>query len=186
MNGRDQKKNLIYLTGFMGSGKSTLAPILANTLGYSYRDIDAEIERITGKQIAAIFTEHGEEFFRDVERKLLLEVSSTEKGCVISLGGGTIANDANLRIVKSSGVLVYLKADTEQIVRRMKFKADRPLLKTKDGTRLSEEELRARIKQLLSQRQPYYVQADVTIMTDEQNIGFTIDEIVRSIGQLVD
>ena len=182
----ERRKNLIYLTGFMGSGKSTLAPILANTLGYSHRDIDSEIERITGKRITTIFADHGEEFFRNVERKLLLEVSSTEKGCVISLGGGTLANDANLRIIKSSGILVYLKADAEQIFRRVRFKADRPLLKTKDGKPLSEEELHARITLLLLEREPYYQQADLTIMTDEQNVGITVDEIARSIGQLID
>jgi shikimate kinase len=186
MIGKAHKKNLIYLTGFMGSGKSTLAPILANTLGYSHRDIDAEIERLTGKRITTIFADQGEEFFRDVERKILLEVSATEHGCVISLGGGTIANDTNLRIIKSSGILVYLKADAEQIFRRMRFKTDRPLLKSADGTPLSEDEMRTRINLLLVQREPYYQHADVTIMTDARNVGNTIDEIVRSIGQLVD
>ena len=186
MDGKAHKKNLIYLTGFMGSGKSTLAPILANTLGYSHRDIDTEIERITGKRVTTIFSDQGEEFFRDVERKILLEVSSTQQGCVISLGGGTIANDTNLRIIKSSGVLVYLKADADQIFRRMRFKTDRPLLKAKDGRPLSEEEMRARINALLVQREPYYQHADVTIMTDARNVGATIDEIVRAIGRLVD
>src|SRR5437773_606281 len=115
----ERRKNLIYLTGFMGSGKSTLAPILANTLGYSYRDIDAEIERITGRPITSIFSDQGESFFRDVERRILAEIGSTEKGCVISLGGGTIANETNLQIIKSSGILIYLKADAEQILRRV-------------------------------------------------------------------
>jgi shikimate kinase len=180
-----RRKNLIYLTGFMGSGKSTIAPILANTLGYTCRDIDAEIERITGKKVSDIFTDHGETYFRDVERRLLRESSRLE-GCVISLGGGTIANNLNLQIIKASGVLVYLAASAEQIFRRVRFKTNRPLLLTPDGDRLSEEDLRNRIILLMSERAPYYEQADVTIVTGDQPVGLTIDRVVRAINQLVE
>jgi len=180
-----RRKNLIYLTGFMGSGKSTIAPILANTLGYTSRDIDAEIEQITGKRVSDIFTDYGETYFRDVEHKLLRESSRLE-GAVISLGGGTIANQANLEIVKSSGVLVYLAANVDQILRRVRHKTDRPMLLTPDGDRLSEERLRERIALLLCERAPYYQQADVTIVTGDQPVGHTIDRIVRAINQLVE
>lgn len=185
MNEPDRRKNLIYLTGFMGSGKSTLAPILANTLGYTYRDIDAEIERLTGKKVNEIFTDSGEAYFREVERKLLLDISAEACECVVSLGGGTIASDANLQIIKSSGILVYLKADAEQIYQRVRSKTDRPLLKTPDGRRLGEEDLRSRIRQLLLQREPYYLQADVTIVTGDRRVGLTVDEIVRAVSQLM-
>ena len=145
------KKNLIYLTGFMGSGKSTIAPILANTLGYNYLDIDLEIEKAAGKTVSEIFLESGEDYFRDIERKLLQEVSRQE-GCVVSLGGGTIANEGNLKLVKSSGVLIYLKIEPDQILQRMKFKTDRPLLKSADGRQLSDDELRTRVTLLLDAR----------------------------------
>ena len=180
-----RRKNLIYLTGFMGSGKSTIAPILANTLGYASRDIDAEIEQITGKKVSDIFTEYGEEYFRGVEHTLLQETSRLE-GCIISLGGGTIANPANLQLVKSSGVLVYLAANVEQILRRVRHKTNRPLLLTPEGDRLSEEQLRDRIASLLTERAPFYKQADVTIVTGDQPVGLTIDKIVRAISQLVE
>ena len=180
-----RRKNLIYLTGFMGSGKSTIAPILANTLGYSSRDIDVEIERITGKRVSDIFTDHGERYFREVERKLLQE-SALLEGCIISLGGGTIANQANLQIVKSSGVLVYLSASVEQIFRRVRHKTNRPLLLTPDGERLSEEDLLTKITLLMNERAPYYEQADVTIVTGDQPVGLTIDKLVRAINQLVE
>src|ERR1041384_4110889 len=120
-----RRKNLIYLTGFMGSGKSTIAPILANTLGYTSRDIDAEIEQVTGKKVSDIFTDHGETYFRETEQRLLRESSKLE-GCIVSLGGGTIANTANLQIVKSSGVLVYLMASVDQILRRVRHKTNKP------------------------------------------------------------
>lgn len=182
---RKRRKNLIYLTGFMGSGKSTIAPILANTLGYASRDIDTEIEHITGKKVSDIFTDYGEQYFRDVEHRLLQEASRLE-GCIISLGGGTIANQINLQIVKSSGVLVYLAASADQILRRVRHKTNRPLLLTPGGDRLSEEDLRNRISLLLTERAPYYEQADVTIVTGDQPVGLTIDKIVRAINQLVE
>ena len=180
-----RRKNLIYLTGFMGSGKSTIAPILANTLGYEYVDIDAEIEKATGKKVPEIFSEHGEKYFRDVERTLLQNTSLRHE-CVVSLGGGTIASEENLTIIKSSGLLIYLKADAEQIFRRMRHKSDRPLLQTPDGDRLNEPELRARIQNLLNAREPFYLQSDLTIQTDESPVGKTVDTIVRRISSFTE
>ncbi|MBI4549238.1 MAG: shikimate kinase [Ignavibacteriae bacterium] len=179
------KKNLIYLTGFMGSGKSTIAPLLANTLGYDYLDIDTEIQRITGKTISDIFSELGEEYFRQVERQVLYDVSRRNM-YVISLGGGTVANQNNVNIIKASGVLVYLKTEPEEIFHRMRFKTDRPLLKTPEGNPLSDEELRVRIQHLITAREPFYSQADVTIVADDRRIGVTVDEIVRHIKHLIE
>ena len=180
-----RRKNLIYLTGFMGSGKSTIAPILANTLGYSSRDIDAEIEHVTGKKVSDIFTDHGEPYFRGIEHRLLEESTHLE-GCIISLGGGTIANHANLSLVKSAGVLVYLAASVDQILRRVRTKVNRPLLLSPEGERLGEDELRDRISRLMSERAPFYEQADVTILTGDHALGVTIDKIVRAVNQLVE
>ncbi len=180
-----RRKNLIYLTGFMGSGKSTIAPILANTLGYSSRDIDAEIESITGRRVSDIFTDFGEPYFRGIERSLLEESTHLE-GCIISLGGGTIAHQSNLHIVKSAGILVYLSASVEQILRRVRTKVNRPLLLGPGGERLTEDELRSRITRLMNERAQYYEQADVTILTGDQPVGLTIDKIVRAITQLVE
>ena len=178
------KKDLLYLTGFMGSGKSSIAPILANTLGYDSVDVDVEVEKITGKKVSEIFFELGEDYFRSVERTLLEELSKRH-GCVISLGGGTIASASNLSIIKSTGVLVYLKLDAEHIFRRLKSKKNRPLLFTKEGAPIPDEELRAKITALLTDREPFYKQADVTIIADDLRIGLTVDEIVRHTRRLI-
>ncbi len=180
-----QKKSLVYLAGFMGSGKSTIAPILANTIGYDTVDIDTEIEKVTGKKVSEIFSDLGEHFFRETERKLLHEISRRQ-ACVVSLGGGTIANDENLQLVKATGVLVYLKTDIEHIIQRMKFKRDRPLLKTQEGSLLPDDELRIRINFLLESREPFYNQADLTIPTNEARVGLTVDELVRSLKWLIE
>jgi shikimate kinase len=169
----------------MGSGKSTIAPILANALGYAHRDVDAEIESITGKRVNEIFSDDGEAFFREIEHRVLLGVSSQTDGCVVSLGGGTLANETNLGIVKSTGLLVYLQVDIDQIVRRMRFKTDRPLLNNDEGGRLDELELRQRIEHLLETRKPYYAQADLTITTGDRAVGVTVDDIVRMIRPFI-
>ncbi len=178
------RKNTVYLTGFMGSGKSSIAPILANTLGYGSVDIDAEIERLTGKRVVEIFYDRGEDFFRSVERQLLEEVS-TRHTCVVSLGGGTIAQGHNLHIIKSTGILVYLRLDAEHIFRRLKFKKNRPLLVQSDGSRLPDDELHARIEKLLAAREPFYSQSDIIITTNDLRIGLTVDEIVRRLKPLI-
>ncbi|MBI1803668.1 MAG: shikimate kinase [Ignavibacteriae bacterium] len=173
-------KKLIYLTGFMGSGKSTIAPILANTLGYFFVDIDDEIQKATGKRITDLFSELGESRFREIEHQLLSKASQSD-ACVVSLGGGTIADQSNLLLVKSSGILVYLKTGVDHILHRLRNKTDRPLLKSLNGEKMNEDELRRRIVALLAIREPYYNQADITIPTDERTIGRTVDEIVRLI-----
>ncbi len=179
------KRYLVYLTGFMGSGKSTIGPILANTIGYSHVDIDREIERVTRRRVTEIFLEEGEPFFRAVERSVL-EQHRTHKRCVISLGGGTIANDTNFEIIRSSGLLVYLKADLERIYHRLKYKTDRPILKARDGTLLKDDELRDKIRSVLSQREPFYNRADIIIETSERRVGLTVDEIVYRITPYID
>ena len=180
----NNKNNRIYLTGFMGSGKSTVAPILANVLGFTFVDMDCEIENLTGKKISKIFSDLGEEYFREVESSVLQEVSHRDRS-VISLGGGTIANESNLQIIKSTGVLIYLKTSTEQIYHRLKHKTDRPLVKSSIGTTLDKEQFQARINALLLKREPFYDQADMIVMTDDQGIGFTVDEIVKKLKNMI-
>ena len=179
------RHNLIYLTGFMGSGKSTIAPILANVLGYDVVDLDEEIVKVTGKKIPVIFLEEGEQRFRDVERSIIQQLC-TRNHCVVSLGGGTIANDINLNVVKSSGLLIYLKMTEEEIFQRLRHKTDRPMLRGTEGNVLTEAELRNRIRHILATREPFYNQANVVIETKNQRVGITVDSIVRAISRLVE
>jgi shikimate kinase len=174
-NERDQ---LIFLTGFMGSGKSTIGPILANTLGYRFVDLDKVIEEEAGKRIVEIFETMGEKAFRNLEQKTLLKVSR-ERECVVSLGGGTIAHDHNLALLKKSGSIVYLMLSPDEILRRVSSRTDRPLLKDERGEKLPEEQMRMKILALLRQREQYYSQADVIVATDTLSVGKAVDEIVK-------
>jgi len=166
------------LTGFMGSGKSTIGPILANTIGYNFVDLDLFIEQKKKRKIGDIFKEEGEKAFRELERVFLREVAGTPRS-VISLGGGTITDQDSLNLVKESGVLVYLKVDPEYIYKRLRTKSDRPMLRTADGDLMDEEQLQVRIDELLTKRKGFYEQAHVIIHTDDKKIGNTIDELVK-------
>jgi shikimate kinase len=172
------RRERIYLTGFMGSGKSTIGPILANTIGYDFVDLDRAIEESEGKSVTRVFQEDGERHFRQVERAILVTLSA-RAGLVVSLGGGTLSEPANMETVRASGILVYIKLSTDLLFKRLKHKSDRPLLMGSDGNRLDGPELRARIEQLALAREPLYACADLTIEADERRVGITVDRLVR-------
>jgi shikimate kinase len=179
-----QRNRRIYLTGFMGSGKSTIGPILANVLGYEFVDLDNAIAAREGKSVREIFRDHGESHFRRKERETVAELSLRD-GLIVSLGGGTLTDQDCLAVVKATGILVYLKVPLEEIVRRLRNKTDRPMVLGPDGERLNEQELRERILQLLAQREPFYANADLTIVADQVRLGLTVDRLVRELSPLM-
>jgi shikimate kinase len=179
------KKSLIFLTGFMGSGKSTIGPILANTLGFEYLDVDRHIEQKTKKQITEIFSSEGEQVFRDLERHTLLELTELER-CVISLGGGTITNEDNCRLVLQKGILVYLKLSPDEIIQRVQYRTDRPMLKDNLGNPLAPPELRNRVLDLMNRREKFYARAHVIITADNMRVGATVDEIMKNIHFMIE
>lgn len=183
-DGTPQRKHLIYLTGFMGCGKSTIGPILANTLGYAYADVDRLIEARVGKSVNEIFREEGERFFREVEQHVIRELSQRDHH-VVSLGGGSVVNPDTFELIKQSGILVYLYSSPSQLFKRLQHKTDRPVLTGNGGSPLSQEELRERVAQLFAAREPLYAQAQLTVHTDDKRIGLTVDEIVRRLSQLL-
>lgn len=176
-------KNIIYLTGFMGSGKSTIGPILANTLGWDFFDLDKVIEDKTGKKIREIFEQDGEGHFRRLETGTLREVSNYEN-VIVSLGGGAVANDENLEILKRTGKIIYLKVSLESVYERLKYKRDRPALIKSESEDVSKKELFDRITKLMDTRAKYYEQADYTIDTDRASVGRTVDKIVKIISKI--
>lgn len=177
------KKNIVYLTGFMGAGKSTIGPILANTIAWNACDLDVLIEKKTGKKIKQIFEDYGEKHFRLIETEILKEVSKQNQ-LVVSLGGGTMANEKNLNILKETGFIVYLKASVDSFYKRLKNKRDRPQLKINELEDFTKEDMIQRINELISTREKYYMQADIIISTDNSSIGKTVDAIVKQLKKL--
>lgn len=164
----------ITIIGYRGTGKTTVGAELARRLGWDYVDMDPEIERQSGKSIAAIFNEDGEPHFRDLESSELSRQLSREQ-LVLSPGGGAILRDDNRSLIQKSGPVVWLTADVETIAARVKTdptsSARRPALTGLDF--LSE------IQQVLAQRQPLYAEiATITVRTDHRTPASIVDEIV--------
>jgi shikimate kinase len=180
----NKEHTLIFLTGFSGSGKSTIGPLLANSLGYEFVDLDQSIEKLAGKNITRIFAENGEEYFRGLELSTLMELVK-RNNIVISLGGGVLENDQSYSLIQKSGTMVYLKSPSRTLARRLCNKTDRPLMRGEKGQKLSREEIEEKIKTILARREPRYKSADITVETDVKRIGSTVEELTRKIERFV-
>ena len=174
------KKKIYYLTGFMAAGKSTIGPILANTLGWNFYDLDKEVEKKERLKVVEIFEQKGEEYFRKSETALLEKLSQDDEA-IISLGGGAIASDVNFKIIKSSGKIIYLRSSPEMAYKRLRFKRDRPAFVFEGEEVPSKGEFLERINKLLDSRKRYYEQADFVVDTDDQSVGKTVDIIAKYI-----
>lgn len=160
-----------------------MGPILANTLGYEFFDVDKKIEASEGKKVIDIFRESGEDYFREVERHILTDLSRCSE-TVVSLGGGTIADDANFNLVHENGVLVYLELTEEEVFRRVEHRPDRPLLHDEHGNILPHDLLKERIRALMTARLPYYTRADIIIPSHAKRVGRTVDAIVEQLRRI--
>ena len=144
----------IFLIGYMGAGKTTLGKAFARAMGLTFIDLDWYIEERFHKTIRELFTERGEDVFRDLERRMLHEAGEFED-VVISVGGGTPCFFDNVDYMNSVGETVFLDVDIRVLFRRLKIaKQQRPLL---DGK--SDEELMLFIQEALQKRLPFYTRA---------------------------
>ncbi len=166
------KVRAVVMMGFMGTGKSEVGRRLAQRLGRSFVDTDQLVEERAGKRVATIFADDGEPAFRKLERDAVADAAA-RGGAVIALGGGAVLDAENVRCLREAGVLVYLTARPEVILRRVGDGLHRPLLR---------DDPHAAVNRLLAERGPVYAAAaDVTIDTSER----TVDEVVEEIQQML-
>jgi 3-dehydroquinate synthase len=164
----------IVLTGFMGTGKTSVGKELSRQLGYRFIDTDVLIEEREGKPISLIFKDKGEAYFRKLEQATVEEVSKI-RNVVIATGGGIIKNRKNVENLGRRGIIVWLKADPEIILKRVMTEGGkRPLLDVKEPL----EE----INKLLSERLPLYRQADTSVDTNYITPQETAQEIMEKMG----
>lgn len=145
----------------MGAGKSTVGRLLARRCGFEFIDCDRELEARSGVSIATIFELEGEESFRRREAALIDELTQRPR-TVLATGGGAILAEDNRRHLRSRGLVIYLRASVDEILRRTAKDRARPLLQTDDR--------RGRIAQLLAEREALYAQvAHVTVQSGAGN-----------------
>lgn len=131
------RMNRIYLIGFMGCGKSAVGRRLSFLLKLPFYDMDKEIVRQTGKTIPEIFEQHGEEYFRELETQFLQNFKNDH--CIISTGGGVTMRKANQKIMRNTGLVLFLDAPFREIWRRIHRDPNRPIVR--QSTREEIEEL---------------------------------------------
>ena len=141
----------VYLVGFMGAGKTSVGECLARTLGYSFLDLDREVERISGRSIPFIFDEEGESGFRRIEAASLREISAQEQ-IVVACGGGTLTTDECLRLIRRRGISVWLDAPLDLMLSRCAEGGHRPVLSG-----------RPEMAGLLESRLPAYKEAEIHV-----------------------
>lgn len=173
----DRLNSNIVLIGFMGTGKSTIAEFLKNTLNMEVVEMDQLIAQREGMSISKIFEIHGEEYFRDLETNLLIEMQS-KSNVVISCGGGTPMRERNVAEMKKNGKVVLLTAKPETILERVKDNHDRPLLENNKNVSYIEE--------LLEKRRPKYeAAADFVIETDQKSAAEICEEIIQKLRETI-
>lgn len=160
----------IILVGFMGAGKTTIATELARRLRMRYISTDDLIEKREKRTINEIFTNSGEEYFRDVESAVIREVSSMEN-VVVDTGGGAVLREENISNLKTRGLVICLTADEDTIIERTKKYKHRPLLNVEDPKR--------KIKDLLAKRAPFYAKADHLIDTGKLTRKQVVEKIIE-------
>ena len=163
----------IVLVGMMGVGKSTIGRRLAARLGLRFFDADVEIEVAhAGMTIPEIFTTHGEPYFRDGEARVIARL--LEGGpIVLATGGGAFMREETRNRIAAKAVSIWLRADHDVIMRRVRRRADRPLLQTADPE--------ATVTRLLTEREPIYGKADLTIASRDVPHDRIVDETIETL-----
>ena len=161
---------VIYLVGFMGCGKSTVGRLLAERLGWTFADLDEEIERRSGVSIAEIFERQGEARFREMESQALAEqlrLAQLGGARVIALGGGAFVEPRNRERISSDGVSIWLECPVEILWQRVEAESQRPLARD-----------RGEFERLYRDRIPHYQGADFTVAAGADPAGTLVDRIL--------
>jgi shikimate kinase len=162
----------VVLVGMMGVGKSTIGRRLSARLRLPFVDADAEIEAAAGMSIPDIFETHGEPHFRDGEARVIARLIENGPG-VLATGGGAFMREETRNRIDAKAVSIWLKADADTIMRRVKRRVDRPLLQTADPA--------ATIGRLIAEREPVYRQANLTIWSREVPHDKIVDECIDAL-----
>jgi shikimate kinase len=166
----------LVLVGMMGAGKSTIGRRLSVRLRLPFLDADTEIEAAAGMSIPDIFESHGEPHFRDGEARVIARLLDSGPA-VLATGGGAFMREETRNRIRSKAVSIWLKADADIIMKRVKRRADRPLLRTTDPA--------ATVGRLIEEREPVYRHADLTIWSRDVPHEKIVDECMDALHALL-
>ena len=170
----------IFLIGYMGAGKTTLGKVLAMRMNLSYIDTDHYIENRYHKKISEIFATEGEGHFREIEHRILLEVSEFEN-IVVSTGGGTPCFNNNMNIMNDLGTTVYLETSAEELAARLKVSKNvRPILSKYSGSELIDF-----IRENLDKRKVFYEQAKIRFNAEQMLTEKDVDVLAEKLEKLI-
>ena len=166
----------VVLVGMMGSGKSSIGRRLATRLAMPFVDADTEIEQAAGMTIPEIFEQHGEPYFRAGEARVIARLLDHGPQ-VLATGGGAFMNGDTRAVIRQKGVSIWLKAELDVLMKRIKRRNDRPLLKSGDPA--------ATLTALIAERYPVYAEADLTVLSRDVPHEAIVDEIVAALHQRI-
>ncbi len=162
----------IVLVGLMGAGKSTVGRRLAARLDLPFKDADAEIEAAAGMSVADIFATHGEPYFREGERRVIGRLLQ-ESPIVLATGGGAFMHAETRAWIAEVGISVWLKAEFDVLMRRVRKRSHRPLLKNADPE--------GSMQRLMASRQPIYALADITVESRDAPHERVVDDTLSAL-----
>ena len=166
----------IVLVGMMGAGKSSIGRRLAQRIGIPFVDADTEIEKAAGMSIPDIFATHGEPDFRAGEARVIARLLDGGPQ-VLATGGGAYLNPATRAAIADKGISVWLNAELDVLIKRIRRRHDRPLLTTSDPA--------ATLRELVAARYPVYAQAELTVQSRDVPHDKIVDEILDALaGQM--
>jgi shikimate kinase len=164
----------VVLVGLMGCGKSSIGRRLATKLGLPFIDADEEIERVAQKSISEIFSDHGEDFFRDRESKVISRLLAHGPQ-VLATGGGAFIMPSTREMIRDTGLSIWLRAELPVLMRRVAKRDTRPLLKGGDPE--------AVMRKLMEARYPIYAEADLTVESRDVPHDSIVAEIIEALSR---
>jgi shikimate kinase len=167
----------LAMVGMMGAGKSSVGRRLAARLGMPFVDADSEIEKAANASISEIFERYGEAYFRDGERRVIQRLLDGQPK-VLATGGGAFVNPETRAAISASAISIWLKADRDVLISRVKRRSNRPLLKAAD--------LDTVLARLIEERNPHYAKAAVHVQSRDVLHDVVIDEILKSLDAYFD
>ncbi len=166
----------IVLVGLMGAGKSSIGRRLAHRLGLPFVDADTEIEKAADLTIPEIFEKHGEPYFRAGEVRVVARILDSGPQ-VLATGGGAYMNPETRARIRERGISLWLKAELDVLMKRVKRRGDRPLLKADDP--------QAVLKRLMDERYPVYAEADLTVVSREASHDEVVEDVIAALASHV-